>query len=383
MTTTPEPVATTPEPIARRIAPRDDLRALEGYHSPQLDVAVRLNTNESPYPPPAGFVDEWLDALAELQFHRYPDRAATRLREAIGRHLGQPPTRIFPANGSNEVLQTLLLTYGGAGRRALVFEPTYALHQHICRITGTGVVAAARGPGFHVPASEIDGLVARSGASIVFVCSPNNPTGTVEPAETISAAVDAAERHGALVVVDEAYGEFAPRSAIDLVDDERPLVVVRTYSKVWSLAALRLGFCVAPEWVVAELDKVVLPYSLDAATQLAGVLALEHVAEMRDRVARLVRERERVWAALDRLPGVSPVPSGANFVLVRVAARPGSAPEDCAHSVWRRLVDRGVLVRDFSRWPGVEGCLRVTVGTPEENDRFLTELAAVLEEETR
>jgi histidinol-phosphate aminotransferase len=355
-----------------RIAPRDDLRALEGYHSPQLDVAVRLNTNESPFPPPDAFVAEWLDELGALAFHRYPDRAAARLRAALGAHLGQPAERIFPANGSNEVLQTLLLTYGGPGRRALVFEPTYALHQHIARITATEVVAGERGARFEVPAAGLDEVVGRSGAALVLLCSPNNPTGTVEPEETIRAAVDAAERHGALVVVDEAYGEFAPRSALDLVADDRPLAVVRTYSKVWSMAALRLGFCVAPPWVVAELDKVVLPYSLDAPTQIAGVLALEHVAEMRDRVDRLVRERERVFGALDRLDGVTPVPSGANFVLLRVAGD--------AHAVWRRLVDRGVLVRDFSRWPGVEGCLRVTVGTPHENDAFLAALAAVLEE---
>ncbi len=224
-----------------RIQPRDDLQALEGYHSPQLDVSVRLNTNESPFPPPPAFMDAWLAALREVPLHRYPDRGARALRSAIGETLGQPPTRVFCANGSNEVLQTVLLTYGGPGRTALVFEPTYALHAHIARITGTQLVSGPRGDDFTVDVGTALALIDEHHPEVVFLCSPNNPTGTVEDPATVQAIVDAAP---GIVVVDEAYGEFARFSALDLVDDERPLVVVRTYSKVWSLAALRLGFCV-------------------------------------------------------------------------------------------------------------------------------------------
>jgi len=354
-------------------APRDDLAALEGYHSPQLDVDVRLNTNESPFPPPREFVDTWLGALAEVPLHRYPDRGAHRLREGLARHHGQRVDRVFCANGSNEVLQTLLLTYGGSGRRAVVFEPTYALHSHIARITGTAVVTAERTDDFAVSPTEAGLVIATQRPAVVFLCSPNNPTGTVDPRATVEALLSAVADHGpGLLVVDEAYGEFADWSALELVEDDAPLVVVRTYSKVWSMAALRLGFCVGPPAVVQELEKVVLPYHLSSATQLAGITALGFDAAMRERVSALVGERHRLAAALARLPDLTVYPSGANFVLVR--------PAGDGHAVWERLVERGVLVRDFSRWPRLEGCLRITVGSVEENDAVLDALREVLEE---
>jgi histidinol-phosphate aminotransferase len=352
-----------------RLSPRDDLRALEGYHSPQLDVPVRLNTNESPYAPPKEFVEAWVDALRDTPLNRYPDRAARELRTALADQLHQPIERLFCANGSNEVLQTVLLTFGGAGRSAAVFEPTYGLHSHIARITGTAVVVGERTPDFTVDAAAARALLAEYRPALVFLCSPNNPTGTVEPETTIEALLDSTD---GLVVVDEAYGEFADRSAIELVADDRPLIVARTYSKVWSMAALRLGFCVAPPWVVEELEKVVLPYHLAVPTQLAGVLALRYGREMDDRVALLVRERERLHAELERIDRVTVYPSGANFVLLRV--------HDDGHAVWQRLVDRGVLVRDFSSWPRLADSLRVTVGTPEENDALLAALREAVEE---
>ena len=354
-----------------RPQPRPDLQNLSGYHSPQLDVSVRLNTNESPFPPPAAFVDAWVDELRAADLNRYPDRGAEELRAGIADHLGQPHERIFAANGSNEVLQTLLLTYGGPDRRALVFEPTYALHAHIARITGTSVVIGHRNDQFGIDLPNALALIANEHPDIVFVCSPNNPSGTVEPLATIAAIADAAP---GLVIVDEAYGEFAPESALQLVDDDRALVVTRTNSKVWSLAALRLGFAVGPQWLIDELDKVVLPYHLDIATQAAGRVALRYVDEMQGRVHHLVEERERIFAVLNDEPLVEVVPSGANFLLFRC--------ETGGRAVWDALVARGVLVRDFSAWPGVEDCLRVTVGTPEENDRFLSSLSEVLREST-
>jgi histidinol-phosphate aminotransferase len=355
--------------VSDRLLPRDDLRALEGYHSPQLDVAVRLNTNESPYAPPREFVDAWLEELGCVELNRYPDRAARELRTALADRVGQPVERVFCANGSNEVLQTLLLTYGGAGRAAVVFEPTYALHSHIARISGTAVASGVRRPDFAVDVDAARSLIAGLDPAVVFLCSPNNPTGTVEPRSTVDSLLEVG---AGLLVVDEAYGEFADRSAMELVDDERPLVVVRTYSKVWSLAALRLGFCVAPSWVVEELEKVVLPYHLPAPSQLAGTVALRFGAAMDERVRTLVHERERLEAELGAIGGLSVFPSGANFVLLRV--------DGDGHALWQRLVDRGVLVRDFSRWPRLEECLRVTVGTPQENDTFLTALRAALKE---
>ena len=345
----------------------DNLGELEGYHSPQVKVSVRLNTNESPYPPPAAFQAELSRALTTLPFHRYPDRAASDLRAAIAGLHGVRSDQVFAANGSNEVLQTLCLTYGGAGRTAAVFEPTYALHSHIARLTGTAVAVGGRGKNFVLDLREVHRVLAAADPAITFLCSPNNPTGGVEPRGAVEAVLEAAP---GLVVVDEAYGQFAPWSALELVDDERPLVVVRTYSKTWSMAAVRLGYCVAPAAVVAELEKVVLPYHLDAMKQAAGQLALQYLAEMEARVASVVAERERLVAALAVLD-VDQWPSGANFVLFRPRSVDGGA-------VWKALVERSVLVRNCSSWPGLEGCLRVTVGTPEENDAFLVALAEVL-----
>jgi histidinol-phosphate aminotransferase len=200
----------------------------------------------------------------------------------------------------------------------------------------------------------------------------------VEPRETVEAVLDAAP---GLVVVDEAYAQFAPWSALSLLAEQpdRPLAVTRTYSKTWSMAALRLGYVIAPPEVIEACERVVLPYHLDAATQLAGTTALGFRKEMEARVAFLVEDRERLFAALSEMHGVTVFPSGANFLMFRIDGG-GPADESRGHAIWEALVERGVLVRDFSRWPGVEDCLRVTVGTAEENTAFLSALTSVLRE---
>lgn len=347
--------------------PRPDLGLREGYHSPQVDVPVRLNTNESPLPPPP----EWLDRLAEevrrVEWHRYPDRQATELRAALAALHGVRPDQVFAANGSNEVLQSLCLAYGGPGRSVATFEPTYALHAHIAHLTSTEVVEGRRRPDFSLDLDEVSDVLAAHRPVITFLCSPNNPTGLIEDPTAVRTVLEQAP---GLVVVDEAYGQFADWTALDLVDDERPLVVTRTFSKTWSMAGARLGYLVAPAEVVANLERVALPYHLDAVKQAAGRLALEFVGEMEDRIGLIVRERQRILAALGSLP-VTAWPSQANFVLFRPDRRKGD-------EVWTGLLERGVLVRDTSSWPGLLGCLRVTVGTPAENDAFLTALEAVL-----
>jgi histidinol-phosphate aminotransferase len=357
----------TPQPpVAPPIGPRADLALMEGYHSPQVAVEVRLNTNESPVPPPADFLEALHAELERIDWNRYPDREAMELRRAIGELHGVGPEHVFAANGSNEVLQTLCLTYGGPGRRAAVFEPTYALHSHIPRLTGTEVVTGQRAPDFTLDTAEVERVLATD-PSITFLCSPNNPTGLVETADMVQWV---AARAPGLVVVDEAYGQFSPWSALSLVNDSRPLVVTRTYSKTWSMAAARLGYLVGPTWLVEELHKVALPYHLDALKQAAGRIALRFSAEMEARVAALVEERGRLSAALSSLD-VDVWPSGSNFVLFRPRRRD-------AGEVWDELLARSVLVRNCASWPRLEGCLRVTVGTTTEDDRFLTALAEVL-----
>jgi histidinol-phosphate aminotransferase len=354
-------------PARPPVAVRDDLRAMEGYHSPQVSVAVRLNTNEAPEPPPPAFRDALAAELSRIEWHRYPDRAASGLRAAIAELHGVEPTMVFAANGSNEVLQTLLLAYAGPGRSVATFEPTYQLHGHIARLTGATVVEGERAADFSLDLTEVRRVLRESSPSVTFLCSPNNPTGMVDPPHTVGEVLAMAP---GLVVVDEAYGQFAPSSALGLVHEDRPLVVTRTFSKTWSMAAARLGYLVGPTWLVAELDKVVLPYHLDAAKQAAGRLALRFEPEMRARVEALVAERQRLVAALEALP-VHVWPSGANFVLFRPLQHRGRA-------VWEGLLQRDVLVRDCSSWPRLADCLRVTVGTPAEDDAFLAALTEVL-----
>jgi len=353
---------------------RDDLRALDGYHSAQVDVEVRLNTNESPFPPPVAWREELAAALTGIEWHRYPDRAARGLRQAIGAWHGVDAANVFAANGSNEVLQTLLLTYAGHGRTVLTFEPTYQLHGHIARISGATVAEVERRADFTLDPATARRAVEEHRPAVTFLCSPNNPTGIVEDPAVVHAVLEAAP---GLVVVDEAYAQFAGWSALDLVAEDRPLAVVRTFSKTWSMAAARLGYLIGPTWLVRRLGDVVLPYHLDAAKQLAGTLALRHVDEMDERVKIIVDERERLVDGLRGLAGRTPLevfPSGANFVLFRV----GDGDVATGHRVWQALVDRSVLVRDCSGWPRLGGCLRVTVGTPQENDRFLAALGEVL-----
>jgi histidinol-phosphate aminotransferase len=343
---------------------------MDGYHSPQVDVAVRLNTNESPDAPPLEWTQAIERALSDIEWNRYPDRSAIELRSAIGELHGVGPEQIFVANGSNEVLQTVLLTFGGPGRTAAVWEPTYALHSHISRITGTSVVEGERAADFSTDLGEVQRVLAEASPEVSFLCSPNNPTGVVDDEATVRAVLEMVIGVDGLLVVDEAYGQFAPWSADVLIGDDTPLVVSRTFSKTWSMAASRLGYLVGPAWIIDELEKVVLPYHLDAFKQLTGTLALKHVDEMNDRVARLVEERGRLVERLSELD-VDVWPSGANFVLFRPRSIDGA-------DVWQRLVDRSVLVRNCSSWPRLQGCLRVTIGSVDEDNAFLSALEEAL-----
>ena len=347
---------------------RDDLGVMAGYHSAQVDVNVRLNTNEMYLPPPAGFTTAMAEAVAAIPFNRYPDRGCADLRADLARHHGVRPDQVFVANGSNEVLQCLLLAYGGAGRTAAVFEPTYAMHAIIARMTGTAVAVGERDEDFTLPVAEARRVLADARPEVTFLCSPNNPTGRVEPKDVVEEILGLAP---GLVVVDEAYVQFASWSALGMVADEVPLVVTRTYSKTWSMAATRLGYLIGPAPLVAALwEKAALPYHVDAMKQVAGRLALRFTDEMEHRAQSVVAKRDRMMAALAELP-VTTWPSEANFVLFRPESRPG-------REVWEALVERSVLVRDCSSWPRLEGCLRVTLGKPEENLLFLMALEEVL-----
>jgi histidinol-phosphate aminotransferase len=302
-----------------------------------------------------------------VQWNRYPDRAATELRATIARRHNVAPENIFVANGSNEVLQTILLAYGGAGRRVATFEPTYQMYSQIARVTGAEVVEGERNSDLTLDPQEIERVLTRYSPAVTFLCNPNNPTGLIEPRANLETML--AHTTG-MVVVDEAYAEFSEWSAIDMVSEDRPLAVTRTFSKTLSLAALRVGYVVAPRQMIADLEIAVLPYHLDAFKQAATMAALEFVAEMEERVATIKSERSRIFAAISDMD-CDVWPSGSNFILFRPRSSEASA-------VWQRMVDAGVLVRDCSSWPRLAGCLRVTVGTVEENSAFLGALSAAV-----
>ena len=372
-----------------RYPKRDDLRELSGYHSPQVSVEVRLNTNESPISPPREFVEAVASAVRDVQWNRYPDRTATALREDIAALHGVSADNVFVANGSNEVLQSLLLAYSGAGRKVVTFEPTYQLHSHIARIAGATVVSGRRNSDFTLDAAEVARVCRQHSPSVTFLCSPNNPTGLAESQESIHAAVD--ETPG-IVLVDEAYAQFSPHTALGLVREDARVAVSRTYSKTWSMAAARLGYLIAPKWMVADLEVVALPYRVDALKQAAGRAALRFVSHMEHAVRDVVAQRERLVAAMTKMP-LTVWPSQANFILFRPnipTANPASAASGSSTSgsstsgggagraLWQALLDQSVLVRDCSSWDGLTDCLRVTVGTPAENDRFLAALQTAL-----
>lgn len=340
--------------------PRNEIREMVGYHSPQVDVAVRLNTNESPFPPPQQWVESLSEIARSVSWNRYPDRAATQLREVIAQRHGVDPENVFVANGSNEVLQTILLTYGGHGRKVATFEPTYQMYGQIARVTGADVLVGSRRDDFTLDADEIARVVGAEEVAVTFLANPNNPTGVIESRENLEVLLRTTQ---GIVVVDEAYAEFADWSAIGMVQESERLIVTRTFSKTLSLAALRVGYAIGPRWMIEKLSIAVLPYHLDAFKQAATVAALSYVDEMQQRVDAITSERTRIEHRLQAV-GMTVWPSGANFVLFRPQKQ--STP-----SLWQQLLDKGILVRDCGSWPRLERCLRVTVGTEAENSLFL------------
>ncbi|MGV9285120.1 histidinol-phosphate transaminase [Streptomyces sp. NPDC003730] len=357
---------------------RDELRGKSPYGAPQLDVPVRLNTNENPYPLPEALVERIAERVREAarDLNRYPDRDAVELRTKLAEYLtktsGHPLTasNVWAANGSNEVIQQLLQTFGGPGRTAIGFEPSYSMHGLIARGTGTGWISGPRHEDFTIDVPAAERAIAEHRPDVVFITTPNNPTGTAVPAEAVVALHDAAQAaKPSMVVVDEAYIEFSHgASLLPLLAGRPNLVVSRTMSKAFGAAGLRLGYLAAHPAVVDAVQLVRLPYHLSAVTQATALAALEHTDTLLKYVEQLKTERDRLVAEL-RATGYEVTESDANFVQFGRFAD--------AQEVWRRILDRGVLVRDN----GVPGWLRVTAGTPEENDAFLDAVREVKKEQ--
>ncbi|MDP5184217.1 histidinol-phosphate transaminase [Blastococcus sp. BMG 814] len=351
---------------------RPELRGRTPYGAPQLPATHRLNTNENPHPLPAELLADLGESLghAALELNRYPDRDAVALRADLAAYLsrtgGVPvePAQVWAANGSNEVLQQVLQAFGGAGRTALGFTPSYSMHPIIAAGTGTAWVDGHRAADFTIDTDAAVAHVQQMRPDVVFVTSPNNPTGTAVDLDTVAALYEATE---GVLVVDEAYAEFARTgtpSSLTLLPGRPRLVVSRTMSKAFGMAGLRLGYLAADPAVVDAIQLVRLPYHLSSLTQAAARTALAHTDALLATVDAVKAQRDRIVAALPGM-GLTSVPSDANFILFGHFA---DAP-----AAWRALLDRGVLVRDV----GLPGWLRVTAGTAEETDAFLTALGEV------
>jgi histidinol-phosphate aminotransferase len=348
---------------------RDELRGLTPYGAPTVDVPVRLNVNENPYPPSEAMVAYASKAVADVfrGLNRYPDRDARALRRDLAAYLGHglDEGRVWAANGSNEVMQQLLQAFGGPGRTVLSFAPTYSMYPEYARNTATTWVTGRRDEDFGIDRPYALEQVRTHQPNVVLLASPNNPTGTALPLELVTALHDACT---GIVVVDEAYAEFrraGTPSALSLLDDHPRLVVVRTMSKAFAFAGARVGYLAAAPEIVSAVQVVRLPYHLSAVTQAVARVALAHAHELLAKVEAIRIDRDEITRWL-RDQGLTVPESDANFVLMgRFADR---------HAVWQGLLDRGVLVRET----GPEGFLRVTVGTPEEMAAFRNAVVEVL-----
>ncbi|MHB1164605.1 MAG: histidinol-phosphate transaminase [Candidatus Nanopelagicales bacterium] len=353
---------------------RADLVGAASYGAPQLHVAARLNVNENPFALPDVVVRAVSDAVAAVApgLNRYPDREAVALRQALADYLDHESgvrvgvDRVWAANGSNEVMHHLFLAFGGPGRTAVSFDPTYSMYPEYARDTFTQYASFARRPDYTVDVPQARSLIGEHRPSLVLLASPNNPTGTSLPVEDVRSIAQAALDSGAMVIVDEAYAEFrragAP-SALELLGGLPNLVVTRTMSKAFAMAGARIGYAVAADPRVVEALRVVrLPYHLSAITQAVAVAALAHADVLQEQVELLRSERDGLADWL-RQQGFSVAPSDANFILFGQCAD--------RHALWQQLVDDGVLIRET----GPAGWLRVSIGTPAENDMFRAALA--------
>lgn len=353
---------------------REELRGIEPYGAPQLDVPVQLNVNENPYPPSEAVVADVAAAAAEAArtLNRYPDREFTALRDDLAAYLGHgvTPDQVWAANGSNEVMLQILQAFGGPGRTAVSFAPTYSMYPEYARDAMTGWVVGQREDDFSLDPAHAVAVLKEHQPTVVLLPSPNNPTGTALPLETVVTVCAAAADVGGVVVVDEAYGEFrraGTASALEVLRETPNLAVSRTMSKAFALAGARLGYLAASKDVTDALRVVRLPYHLSAVTQAVARVALRHADELLARVDDLREERDRTVSWL-REQGRTVAESDANYVLFGTF-------ED-RHAVWQGLLDRGVLIREV----GPDGWLRVSIGTPEEMKAFRAALVDVLRE---
>jgi histidinol-phosphate aminotransferase len=345
---------------------REDIRDLQPYEPHLYENVIKLDANENPYPFPEELKNKIFAAVGGETFTRYPDPTADELRREIAKLTGVGYREIICGNGSDELIQLILQTFAGPGRRVLIPIPTFAMYHIHSRITGSTPVHMPMDETYCVPVETIISEMAHPDTRVTFLVTPNNPTGSTIPLDTIEYIL---ERSAGLVVVDEAYIDFGGYTALPLLAKYNNLVILRTFSKV-GMGGLRIGYLLAGREVVDELMKVRQPYNTDAFSQLAATVALRNWPLIMEQVEKIVAERGRLMSEMAGLPGMTVYPSAANFILFK--------PRQPAGEVHQRLLDAGILVRNLGSAPGLANCLRVTVGQKEENDGFLANLRDIL-----
>ena len=347
---------------------RENLKGRTPYGAPQLQVPIALNVNENTHELSEEILIDIIQRLAQSlkEINRYPDREFTQLREQLARYVGHglDRTKIWAANGSNEILQQLFMAFGGPGRKALSFKPTYSMYSLIAQSTDTNYVEVERGPRYELDSENVTAAIREENPDIVLICSPNNPTGTPVDLSVIEAAYEATS---GIVLVDEAYAEFSlnENSALSLLEGRPRLLVSRTMSKAFAFAGARVGYLAADSAVCDAMRLVRLPYHLSALTQAAAEAALDHSSEMLSTVSDIRDQRDRLYVAMQDL-GLDPYRSDANFVLVGGIANPDQ--------VWQTLLDQGILVRNV----GIANTLRITAGTEDETSKVIEAIAEIL-----
>jgi histidinol-phosphate aminotransferase len=347
------------------------VRQIAAYTLAARRAPVKVNQNENPYDLPEAMKKRVLDAALARPWSRYPDFDPRELLERLAAFAGWRPDGVLAGNGSNELIEALLLVTVGPGTRVLVPEPTFTLYALLTKVLGGELVPAPLGPELEYVPTELRAVREAVTPAVTIVCSPNNPTGSfLEPEDVASLCA----QNDGLVVVDEAYHEFAGRSVVPLLADHPNLVVLRTFSKAMGMAGLRVGYLLASPEIVREVNKARLPYNLNFFSQAAALAALDDADHLRAQVERIVSDRDELFRRLAHVPGVRPYPSRANFILFEL--------EDAdPKAVFESIYSRGVLVRDVSATPRLSRCLRVSVGSEEENEAFLTALRHALEEQ--
>ena len=347
----------------RRVRPAaPQLAGLEPYDPKYLPAEAFLSANENPCDVEAALRAEIVREIRRTALNRYPDPLANDLRDLIAEANGLDRDQVLVGNGGDELLFDLALAWGGPGRTFLNLPPTFSVYATNAQLTNTRIVEVARRADFSLDEEAVLARVAAGDIDYVIVTSPNNPTGERAPEDFVLRLLDATD---ALVVVDEAYFEFSRRTLRPYLESHENLLILRTFSKAFSLAGVRVGYVLGHAHVIRELVKVRQPYSVDALSQAAARVVFANRATFEPGIAAIIEERDRLMRGLLTLPGVTPFPSDANYILFRMEG---------ADAAWAFLYERGILVRDFSHAPLLEGCLRVTVGTPEQNDGFLAAL---------